>query len=109
MELISKRRVKIFQPARTAMQSGNAKTKQWQIQFQPDPKWENPLIGWTSSDDPVQGLPLLFDSKEAAMQYASEQHLDYELLDHNEREIKPKSYAENFTYSSGKLKIIRTK
>lgn len=103
------RRAYIFRSSRTAMQSGNAQTKQWQIQFQPDPKWENPLMGWTSSNDPIQGLPLNFETKEAAENYAKGLHLDYVFEEPNERDFKPKSYAENFVYSPGKLKIIRTK
>lgn len=108
-ELISKRKAFIFRPARTAMQSGNAQTKQWQIQFPPDPKWENPLMGWTSSNDPVQGLLLNFDSKEAALNYVKALNLEYEIEEPNERLTKPKSYAENFVYYAGKLKIYRTK
>lgn len=103
------RKAYIYRPARTAMQSGNAQTKYWRIQFQSDTKWENPLMGWTSSNDPVQGLLLDFESKEAAVNYASNLNLDYEIEEPNEREIRFKSYADNFVYSPGKLKIIKTK
>ena len=48
-EHIKTRRVRIYQPAKNAMQSGTSNTKLWQIEFETRERWENPLIGWTSS------------------------------------------------------------
>lgn len=48
--LMNKRTVRIYKPARTAMQSGwsgEPHTK-WQLDFDPVDKWENRLMGWTS-------------------------------------------------------------
>jgi len=45
-------RARIYQPARTAMQSGSAKTKDWVLDFAPASTREvDPLMGWTSSTD----------------------------------------------------------
>jgi hypothetical protein len=45
-------RARIYQPARTAMQSGTAKTHQWVLEFTPASEREiDPLMGWTSSSD----------------------------------------------------------
>lgn len=102
----------IYKPARNVMQSGRAQTHKWLIQFNPDvPRWENPVMGWTSSRDPVQGMNLKFESREDAVKYAQEQGWAYEVKDKEgeEPEMKPKSYAENFLYSAKKLKIIKTK
>lgn len=100
----------IYRPARNVMQSGRAQTHKWLIQFNSDvPRWENPVMGWTSSRDPVQGMALKFESKEDAINYAQEQGWAFEVKEVEEVPMKPKSYSENFLYSSKKLKIIKTK
>ena len=100
----------IYRPTRNVMQSGRAQTHKWIIQFNSDvPRWENPLMGWTSSRDPVQGITLKFDSKDEAISYAQDQGWAYEVKESEEVPMRPKSYADNFLYSSKKLKIIKTK
>lgn len=111
-EIYENRTALIYRPARNVMQSGRAQTQKWLIQFNCDvPRWENPVMGWTSSRDPVQGMNLKFESKEDAIKYAQEQGWAYEVKETTtiEPELKPKSYAENFLYSAKKLKIIKTK
>jgi hypothetical protein len=55
---------RIYKPARTAMQSGAAKTKEWVLDYEPEqPRAVEPLMGWTSSGDMKQQLRLLFDTK----------------------------------------------
>ena len=50
---------RIYKPARTAMQSGTAKTKEWVLDDQPEqPRMVEPLMGWTSSSDMKQQLRL---------------------------------------------------
>ena len=50
---------RIYQPARTAMQSGTAKTKEWVLDYEPEaPRTVEPLMGWTSSSDMKQQLRL---------------------------------------------------
>ncbi|MCZ8152319.1 MAG: ETC complex I subunit, partial [Rhodobacteraceae bacterium] len=42
-------RARIYQPAKTAMQSGTAKAKGWVLEFAPASAREvDPLMGWTS-------------------------------------------------------------
>src|SRR3954447_22822291 len=56
---------RIFKPAKNAMQSGTAKTKEWQLDYEPEePRAIEPLMGWTSSVDMKQQLTIRFDSKE---------------------------------------------
>ena len=39
---------RIYKPARTAMQSGTAKTKEWVLDYEPEePRAVEPLMGWT--------------------------------------------------------------
>lgn len=47
-EHIKTRRVRIYQPAKSAMQSGTNNIHFWQMDFDTRERWENPLMGWTS-------------------------------------------------------------
>ena len=48
---------RIYKPAKTAMQSGTAKTKEWVLDYEPEqPRAVEPLMGWTSSGDMRQQL-----------------------------------------------------
>jgi NADH dehydrogenase len=90
---------RIYQPARTAMQSGTAKTKGWVLEFAPDSAREiDPLMGWTSSSDTQRQVKLTFESQEAAEDYARSQGLDYVVLQPKARQpnIRPRGYGENF-------------
>src|ERR1700728_4606850 len=61
---------RIYKPARTAMQSGNAKTKEWVLDYEPEqPRSVEPLMGWTSSGDMKQEVHLSFDTKEEAIAF----------------------------------------
>ncbi len=64
-------RVRIYQPARNAMQSGTAKTRDWLLVFpQADAREIDPLMGWTSSDDTQSQVRLRFASRKQAEDYA---------------------------------------
>ena len=63
---------RIYKPAKTAMSSGTAKTKDWVLEFAPESAREiDPLMGWTSSGDTKAQVRLYFDSQEAAEDYAA--------------------------------------
>src|SRR5215468_3101255 len=52
---------RIYKPAKTAMQSGTAKTREWVLEFEPEqPREIEPLMGWTSSGDMRQQVRLRF-------------------------------------------------
>jgi NADH dehydrogenase (ubiquinone) Fe-S protein 4 len=109
-QIFAERRALIYRPARNVMQSGSAQTKHWRLEFDSNvPRWENPLMGWSSSRDPIQGVSLKFAAQEEAVAYAKEQGWAFEVKSDWKPTRKPKSYAENFTYSSSELKIIKTK
>jgi hypothetical protein len=55
---------RIFKPAKNAMQSGKGKTREWQLDYEPEqPRAVEPLMGWTSSADMKQQITLRFLSK----------------------------------------------
>ena len=49
LDQVEERRVRIYKPAKNAMQSGTFDTQNWKIDFENRARWENPLMGWTST------------------------------------------------------------
>ena len=95
-------RARIFQPARNAMQSGSAKTRHWVLEFAPASARDvDPLMGWTSSDDTQAQVRLTFDSREAALAYATEHGIDAQVSEPKRRKpvIRKGGYGENFATS----------
>jgi hypothetical protein len=91
---------KIYKPARTAMQSGSAKTKNWLLEFEPEePRSVEPLMGWTSSGDMKQQINLHFSTKEEAVAYAERNGIGYQVFEPNESAPKVLSYSDNFKVS----------
>lgn len=92
-------RARIYKPAKTAMSSGTAKTRQWVLEFAPDsPREVDPLMGWTSSSDMDSQVHLQFETLEAARDYAKEHGIDAVVLKPNSRKpnIRKGGYGENF-------------
>lgn len=92
-------RARIYQPAKTAMQSGTAKTSHWLLDFgQASARDIDPLMGWTSSDDTQSQVRLRFESREAAEEYARENGIDYTVSEPHKRKanVRARGYGENF-------------
>jgi NADH dehydrogenase len=92
-------RARIYQPAKTAMQSGTAKTHGWVLEFAPAAAREvDPLMGWTSSGDTQAQVKLRFDSREAAEAYARDRGIEAEVTLPKPRKpnIRAMGYGENF-------------
>lgn len=92
-------RVRIYQPAKTAMQSGIGKTKAWVLEYEPaTPREPDPLMGWASAGDTLNEVRIRFDTLDAAVAFAKKRGLDYTVIAPKARTIRPKSYADNFRY-----------
>jgi len=92
-------RARIYQPAKTAMQSGTAKTTGWVLEFAPASAREvDPLMGWTSSSDTQTQVKLRFDSREAAEAYATARGIEFDVSEPQKRKplIRQRGYGENF-------------
>ncbi|MGL6210140.1 MAG: ETC complex I subunit [Paracoccaceae bacterium] len=92
-------RARIYQPARTAMQSGSAKAKDWVLEFAPASSREvDPLMGWTSSDDTQAQVKLRFDSRAEAEAYAGAKGIEFDVTEPKPRKplIRQRGYGENF-------------
>ena len=91
---------RIYRPARTAMQSGTAKTERWLLEYEPEqPREIEPLMGWTSSADMKSQLKLWFDSKEEAVAYATRNGIPYRIEEPHDPARRSISYSDNFKYS----------
>lgn len=79
------------------MQSAKGKTRRWLVDWDVLPgagRWENPLMGWASSADYMQGTQLAFPTKEEAIAFAEKQGWDYMVQKPQEPKIPPKNYGE---------------
>ncbi|MFK7754006.1 MAG: ETC complex I subunit [Sedimentitalea sp.] len=92
-------RARIYKPARTAMSSGTAKTRDWVLEFaQASGREVDPLMGWTSSNDTQSQVRLSFASKEAAQDYAHANAIEAQVIEPKTRKpnVRPGGYGENF-------------
>jgi hypothetical protein len=90
---------RIFRPAKTAMQSGSARTTEWLlVQDSDGTKSIDPLMGWTSSTDTGAQVQLAFDTKEDAVAYAEKNGIAYSVTEPQTRKPVRKAYADNFKF-----------
>ncbi len=90
---------RIFKPAKNAMQSGRAKTREWQLAYEPEqPRAIEPLMGWPSSGDMKQQLTLHFDTREDAVAYCERKGIPYQVIEPRDSERRPVAYADNFAF-----------
>ena len=90
---------RIYRPAKTAMQSGEARAKDWLLEFEPEaPSKPDPLMGWTSSSDMRAEVRLEFATKDEAIAYATRNGLAYTVVEPKPRSPIRKSYADNFRF-----------
>jgi hypothetical protein len=92
--------VRIYRPAKNAMQSGRANARWWVVEFEPtDRKTPDPLMGWNGSRDTLAQVRMRFESKAEAVAFAKREGLSFTLIDERPaKAVKPKSYADNFRF-----------
>ena len=87
-------------PAKTATQSGRAKSQRWLLQFEPEAAREiDPLMGWTGSGDMNQQVKLWFDTRDEAIAYAERLGLPYWVDEPQQSARKTVVYSDNFKSS----------
>ncbi len=90
---------RIYRPAKTAMQSGQAGTLAWRLDYAPEvPRASEPLMGWTSSSDMLSQIKLTFETKEEAIAYATKNGIPYTVFEPQEKTRKTVSYSDNFKF-----------
>eukprot|EP00035_Acanthoeca_spectabilis_P020288 m.432108 g.432108 ORF g.432108 m.432108 type:complete len:172 (+) comp17390_c0_seq1:41-556(+) len=103
---VQDRVVRITEPARKTIQSGRfARGGGWKILWDTQKRWENPLMGWGSSADPMSNLhDLNFDSKEAAVRFAEKNGWKYYVYEQPQNDkaklLGKKAYGDNFSWDT---------
>lgn len=91
---------RIYRPAKTAMQSGKAKTHRWVLDYEPETaRSVEPLMGYTSSADMRQQIRLYFETQEEAVSYARRNGIAYRVEEPRERKVRGASYSDNFKFN----------
>jgi hypothetical protein len=91
---------RIYKPAKTAMQAGQAKTRDWVLDYVPEePRVVESLMGWTTSGDMKSQIRLQFATKEEAVAYAERHGIAYRVQEAKPAERRGLSYADNFAFS----------
>ena len=91
---------RIFRQAKSAMQSGKAKTHVWELEFAPaSARTSDPLMGWTTSTDTKGQVKLSFNTLEEAVDYARRYGIAFEVLADRTPKKIVKAYADNFAFN----------
>jgi hypothetical protein len=89
---------RIFRPAKTAMQSGHAKSKVWVLEFEAGMIKPDDLMGWPSSTDTTGQVRLYFDTREEAIVFARRRNIPHQLVEPHEPKRIARAYSDNFAY-----------
>lgn len=103
------RKVTIRQKAQSAMQSSPNKSYPWHITWAQQERWSNPLMGWTSTADPLSNQSLAFDTAEEAARFAKRQGWEVQIEPEISRKqvLGTKKYAFNFLQEDVENKLKR--
>jgi len=95
--------VRIYRPAKTAMQSGRAQAQHWVLEYEPAAAQRvDPLMGWSGRGDTRNQVRMTFETCEEAVAFAKNQGLAYEVQPPRTRRVRPKSYTDNFRFDRAK-------
>lgn len=93
-------KARIYQPTKTAMQSGKARTRQWVLEYDTaDSRFVEPLMGWTGAAGTLGQLVLKFDTRDEAVAYADRKGIAYEIEEPQARKMNRRAYADNFAFT----------
>ncbi len=91
---------RIHRPAKTAMQSGKAKSHLWVLEFAPaSARVPDPLTGWTQTGDMNGQVRLQFETREEAVAYAQKHGIPFEIQPEQTHKRIVRAYADNFAFS----------
>jgi hypothetical protein len=92
-------KARIYRPAKTAMQSGTAKSR-WLLEYEPEQaRQAEPLMGWISSGDMLGQVKLWFDSEEEAIAYATRNGIPFVAREPESAERRMMAYSDNFRFN----------
>ncbi|CAB3407900.1 unnamed protein product [Caenorhabditis bovis] len=101
LEHQEERTARIFKAAREATQSAWGNTKLWRVELDNRQRWENPLMGWSGTADPLSNvsMDLKFATKEDAIAFCEKNRWNFDVEEPHARQIKPKNYGQNFAWN----------
>jgi len=89
-------------------QTGFKYFHQWEITWKTKALWKNPLMGWTSSADPMSNVRLRFNTREHAVEFATKNGWKYEVTAEAHDIVVPLDafqYKDNFLDPKVMLKL----
>jgi hypothetical protein len=92
-------RVRIYQPTKSAMQSGRANSCAWLVVPElATPRMPENLMGWVSANDTLSELQrrMIFQTQDEAVSFAKRQGWDFFVEEPAQRRIRPRNYLDNF-------------
>jgi hypothetical protein len=93
------RTVRIYKPAKSAMQSGRGNSRRWVLEFEPDrPQRNDALMGWVGQGTTTDQVRLTFPSKQEAVAHARRNGWAVKVQEPTARTHQLKSYADNFAF-----------
>eukprot|EP00040_Diaphanoeca_grandis_P000971 m.17093 g.17093 ORF g.17093 m.17093 type:complete len:165 (-) comp11328_c0_seq1:108-602(-) len=100
-ELVT-RTVRITEPAIKVTQSGSyGKGGAYKMTWDTQERWENPLMGWASTADPLSNLVVDFETLEAAQSFCQKNGWSYYVYAQPKKILaagKKKGYGANFSW-----------
>jgi len=88
---------RIYQTPMNVMQSGQALTGNWVLEFEPsEARKADALTGWAGSGDTQRQVRLKFADVEAAKAYAEKYDIAYSVVLTPNKRLKIQTYADNF-------------
>ncbi|WP_114522022.1 ETC complex I subunit [Altererythrobacter sp. ZODW24] len=88
---------RIYQRPMSAMQSGQARTNQWVLEFEAsEAKKPDPLMGWAGSGDTQAQVSLSFPDAKTASAYAEKYGIAARIIPTPAKTLKLQAYADNF-------------
>lgn len=99
-EHIKTRTVRIFVPAQNLMQSGSYNTRRWRMEFDERQRWENPLMGWCSTGDPLSNTEVNFLSKDDAIAFCEKNGWNWIIEEQKKPKLRSvkRAYGANFSW-----------
>ncbi len=94
---MTKTKFLIFQPTKSAMQSGLGNSNKWCLSNNTtNVTYINSIFGWTGTTSSEKNVTLFFDSLESAIRFADEKKMKFDVIKTKKRKVIKKSYSENF-------------
>lgn len=89
---------RIYRPAKTSMQSGRARTKDWVLEFERGAVAPEALMGWQSTGETDSQVRLSFETREEAIEFARRNAIPHQVVEPKEPVRVLRAYGDNFAY-----------